>query len=274
MSPKSNRSLTDLSYEVDETPDAIIQWVESNLGMLKTPEAISDAYQAISRGDEYLGRTFKTQYYTMWRYATAVMLLGVKAHACGDAGFMKIMPPGRWKRMSSAKRLKSARVELLSKLGQAMHMASYTVRGGYIMPVSLMAQREPLRYSEVFSLDVDQLDLLIQDLTVAKSTIKQIEDKRKAIERDIKKRQKDELASAKRTKKTTGNKLADLPLQTDGVITLSSVNISDNPDFSKDCLEMNTMDKQSEKVPLKTSKKDDKNSEKSKSQSTLFSFGG
>ena len=119
ISNKSTRSLLDLSFEVDETPDTTIQWIESNLGMLKDPAAISSAYQALSRSDEYLGRTFKTQYYTLWRYATAMMLLGVRSNASSHGGFTKIMPPDRWKRMSTGKRLKTARQQLLERLGSA-----------------------------------------------------------------------------------------------------------------------------------------------------------
>ncbi|PKL59184.1 MAG: replication protein C, partial [Methanomicrobiales archaeon HGW-Methanomicrobiales-4] len=201
LNPKSGRSIMDLSYEVDETPDTEIQWIEGNIGMIKDPKSVCGAYQAVSRSDEYLGRTFKAQYYTLWRYATATMLLGVRNNASGTGGFMKIMPPERWKRMSTGKRLKTAREQLLSRLGRTMHMASGTVRNSYLMPVSLLAQQNPQLYAEDFSLDLDQLDMLLQDSAIAKATIKLIEDKRKIAEREQKSRLKEEAAAAQKARK-------------------------------------------------------------------------
>jgi len=282
ISPKSTRSLLDLSFEVDETPDTILQWIEGNIGLLKDPSAISGAYQAVSRSDEYLGRTFRAQYYTLWRYATAIMLLGVRSNAKGSGGFMKIMPPERWKRMSSGKRIKTAREQLLSRLGSSMHMASCTIRNGYIMPVSLMAQQDPMKYAETFSLDTDQLDLLIQDTVVAKSIIKQIEDARKLAERELKKRLKEEAGSAKRTKKT-----ARTTVEKEVAIT------GNNGEFAWDSVKsapVSPLPNKSESPdlpgfagsePVSTAandpetpgKKNAKKGEKPAAQATLFSFG-
>ena len=256
LSSKSSRSLMDLSFEVDETPDTEIQWIEGNLSMIKDPIGISGAYQAVSRADEYLGRTFKNQYYTLWRYATATMLFGVRSNSTGAGGYMKIMPPDRWKRMSTGKRQKTAREQLLSRLGRAMHMASGTVRNGYLIPVSLMAQLDPVRYAETFSLDQDQLDLLIQDSDVAKSVIKQITDKQKAIDRDLKKRQKEETAASLKSKKK-GAKTPAIPL---------------------DSFKAPPVPPGDDKEPVSDNQKDttsrEEKADKPASQSTLFSFGG
>ncbi len=251
-----SRPLTDIAFEVDETPDTEMQWIEGNIALMKDQTAICKAYQAVSRADEYLGRTFRNQYYTLWRYATATMLLGVNDAACGSGGYMKIMPPERWRRMSTAKRQKSAREQLLSRLGRSMHMASGTVRSGYLMPVSLLAQQNPDEYAEEFSLDLDQLDLLIQDSEIAKSVIKKIEDRRKEAEKELKKRQKEETKAAQKARKIA-EKQAPLP-------PAAPANKEEQPNSSHQG-EQNTG-----KIPEENGGK----GEKSPSQSTLFSFGG
>ncbi len=258
LSQKSSRSLLDIAFEVDETPDTELQWIEGNLGLLKDPHAVCNAYEAISRADEYLGGTFRTQYYTLWRYATAVMLLGVKSSVSGTSGgFMKIMPPERWRRMSTAKRQKTARETLLSRLGKATHMSAGTIRNGYLMPVSLLAQENPERYAEEFSLDQDQLDLLIQDSDIAKAIIKKIEDQRKALEKELKKRQKEEAAALQKAKKKESSKNTSVG---------SSADTSHHTlgDFAS-----------AVSLPSDTNQEDtDTKPEKKPSQSTLFSFGG
>jgi replication factor C large subunit len=250
------RPLTDIAFEVDETPDTELQWIEGNIGLMKDQEAICSAYQAVSRADEYLGRTFKSQYYTLWRYATATMLLGVNDAACGSGGFMKIMPPDRWRRMSTAKRQKSAREQLLSRLGKTMHMAAGTVRNGYLMPISLLAQQNAEGYAEEFTLDVDQLDLLIQDSDVAKTVIKKIEDRRKEAEKDLKKREKEEAKAAQKTRKVVEKQKS---------LSSPSLVVKEEPSSADHQEKQNT-----EKNPDDKSNK----AEKNRAQSTLFSFGG
>nr|WP_319537946.1 replication factor C large subunit [uncultured Methanospirillum sp.] len=251
-----SRPLTDIAFEVDETPDTEMQWIEGNIGLMKDQAAICRAYQAVSRADEYLGRTFRSQYYTLWRYATATMLLGVNDAACGSGGYMKIMPPERWRRMSTAKRQKSAREQLLSRLGRTMHMAAGTVRSGYLMPVSFLAQQNPDEYAEEFSLDLDQLDLLIQDSEIAKSVIKKIEDRRKEVEKELKKRQKEEAKTAQKARKIA-EKQAPLP-----------------PAAPAKIEEQTSADLKEEQNTGKTPEEKSGKAEKSPSQSTLFSFGG
>jgi replication factor C large subunit len=257
LNPKSSRSLIDLAYEVDETPETEIQWIEGNISMIKDIKAACGAYMAVSRSDEYLGRTFIAQYYTLWRYATAIMLLGVRKHASGAGGFMKIMPPERWKKMSVGKRLKFAREQLLSRLGRSMHMSAETVRNNYLAPVSLLAEQNPLRYAEEFVLDADQLDMLLQDSQTAKATIKLVEEKRKKAERELRKLQKEEAAEAKK-KRENGSKRT--PASAESKNKSNSTSSDETGSSSAPRTE------QPEKM------KDGK--DKDPSQSTLFSFGG
>jgi replication factor C large subunit len=250
-------SLLEMGMSVDETPDAILQWIESNLGVLPDKNKNSQAYGALSRADMYLGYTFKNQYYTLWRYASAMMLLGVHDVMKGrPSGYAKIMPPSRWRQMSVAKRQKLMREQLLSNLGSDMHMSASSVRNLYLCPVSLLAKQFPDPFAREFNLDVDQLDILIHDTATAKSIVKAIEDERKQIEKELKKKKKEEEAKAKKSKVTKkgSDKTTD---------TVSSIE-------TLVCQEKNGINPREEN----SEKTDDKSIEKDKktSQSTLFNF--
>ncbi|HPP78302.1 MAG TPA: replication factor C large subunit, partial [Methanospirillum sp.] len=129
----------------------------------------------------------------LWRYATALMLYGVHDVMRGrSTGYAKIMPPSRWKQMSVAKKQKTIREQLLSDLGSSMHMSASTVRNLYLCPVSLLAKQFPGRFARTYDLDVDKLEILIHDPARAKSVIKEIEQEKKQIEKELKKKKEEE----------------------------------------------------------------------------------
>ena len=163
-----------MSYEIDETPDVIEQWIEANMGALKSPEESLLAYRYLSRADEYIGYTYRQQYYTLWRYATVNMLLGTNIASGGHGIHERISSPRRWQKMASSRRQKAIRTSLLGKLGGLMHIPQQTVRDGYLNLLSILAEKEPLEFARELNLDADQLALLIHDRVKATSIVKQI----------------------------------------------------------------------------------------------------
>jgi replication factor C large subunit len=166
--------LMKISYEIDDPPDSILQWVEANLPALKEPPREAAAYRYLSRADEYIGNTYRQQYYTLWRYATATMLLGASLAAGGVGIHERINSPRRWQKMASSRRQKTTRMELLGKLGDMLHMSRRNVRDGYFSMVSILAEKEALSYARDLSLDADQLTLLIHDRVKATAVTKNL----------------------------------------------------------------------------------------------------
>lgn len=194
-------SLLDISMSVDETPDTILQWIEENLGVLPDRKKTAKAYAALSRADMYLGYTFLNQYYTLWRYATAIMLYGVHDVMKGrTSGYAKIMPPSRWRLMSGAKKQKNMRERILTEFGTSMHMSSASVRNLYLCPVSLLAKEFPDKFARKFSLDAESLNYLIDDPVTSKSIVKSIENEKKLIEKELKKKKRMEETIVKKSK--------------------------------------------------------------------------
>jgi replication factor C large subunit len=175
--------LMKLSYEIDDTPDSILQWVEANLPALKEPPREAVAYRYLARADEYIGNTYRQQYYTLWRYATANLLLGTNIAAGGRGIHERINSPHRWQKMASSRRQKTTRMDLLGSLGGMMHMSRRNMRDGYLSMVSILAENEALAYARDLDLDTDQLALLIHDRVKATAIVKQLAAEKKEEEK-------------------------------------------------------------------------------------------
>ncbi|QYZ80465.1 replication factor C large subunit [Methanofollis formosanus] len=184
---KSDKELMDLKMAVDDDPEAVLQWLEGNLATLQRPEAEMRAYVPLARADVWLGLTRRRQYYALWKYATATMLLGVKAAAGGTGAHGRLMPPARWRRMGSARKQKAIRATVMQKLSHALSLPQHTIREEYLPLVTLLVDEDPLAYAEALALDADELDFFLHDKARSKEVAKEL----KAIERERKKREKE-----------------------------------------------------------------------------------
>lgn len=191
--------LMKIAYEVDETPDTLEQWIEANTVHITDPSSFATAYEWLSRSDEYIGLTFRQQYYTLWRYATALMVLGVSDAAGGIGIHARISPPERWRKMGSYRKQRTVRTSLLRKVAEGLHMSQLVLRDSYLTPVSLLAERDPGSFVREFSLDADELNMLIHDKARAQKVV------REEIERE-KAREKEHEAEEKEKKKRTMRK--------------------------------------------------------------------
>jgi replication factor C large subunit len=194
----TGEDLMKIAYEVDETPDTLEQWIEANTMHLKDPGRYALAYQRLSRSDEYIGLTFRQQYYTLWRYATALMVLGVSDAAGGIGIHARIFPPERWKRMGTYRKQKSVRTSLLAKIAEALHMSQHVLRDTYMTPISILAERDPVSFVRDFLIDADELNLLIHDKAKAQKVIREEIEREKSLQKEREKEEKERIRQAKR----------------------------------------------------------------------------
>ena len=198
----SDEELLRLSYDVDDTPETIEQWVEGNIGHLTDPTAVAQAYRHLSRADEFLGNTYRRQYHTLWRYATAIMLLGVADAAGGKGIHARIMPPERWQKMSTAKKQKAIRIALLKKIADSMHIPQSTLREEYLGTFSVLVENDPVGYARAMMLDADQLNFFLNDRAKASEIVKAIEKTEKEKEKEqLKAKEPQKKAAPKKAKK-------------------------------------------------------------------------
>jgi replication factor C large subunit len=175
-----DEDLMKLSYDVDDTPETIEQWVEGNVHLLPTPSAVTEGYRHLSRADEYLGYTYRRQYYTLWRYAMAIMLLGVADASGGKGIHTRIMPPERWQKMSTSKKQKAIRIITLNKIAGTMHIPQNTLREKYLDILSLLVEHDPAAYARNLMFDADQLNFFLHDKARSTEIIKSLLPEEKA----------------------------------------------------------------------------------------------
>ena len=187
-----------LSREVDDTPETIEQWVEGSVHLIPDSSGTERAYRYLSRADEYLGYTYRRQYHTLWRYATAIMLLGVADAAGGKGIHARIMPPERWQKMSTAKKQKSIRISTLNKVAGLMHIPQNTLREQYLGTVSQLIEHDPAGFARDLSFDADQLNFFLSDRPVQRQLSKRLSRKRRRKKRRL---QKESQKKAKEEKK-------------------------------------------------------------------------
>ncbi|OPX62500.1 MULTISPECIES: replication factor C large subunit [unclassified Methanoregula] len=187
-----------LSREVDDTPETVEQWVEGSIPLIPDPAGMEQAYRALSRADEYLGYTYRRQYHTLWRYATAIMLLGVADAAGGRGIHTRIMPPARWQKMAVAKKQKAIRISTLGKVAGMMQIPQDTLREQYLGTVSRLVEIDPEGFARDLSFDADQLNFFLADkarsAAIVKAIVQEEREKEKTLEKEL-------LKSAKAEKK-------------------------------------------------------------------------
>lgn len=194
-------TLLSIAYVVDEPPETLLQWIEANLGGIEDPDALRSAYEFLSRSDEYLGFTYRQQYHVLWRYATALMVLGVAGVAGGKGIHSRISAPERWRRISTYQKQKSVRASMVRKVSSSLHMPQRTLKETYMSPLAMVIDRDPLSYAREFSLDSDELDLFLHDRSRAVSVSKILAMEEK--ERETR-REKETAAKTKRKADGTG----------------------------------------------------------------------
>jgi replication factor C large subunit len=207
FSKTPDEELLRLSYDVDDTPENIEQWVEGNVHFIPDVPSVAKAYRSLARADEYIGYTYRRQYHTLWRYATALMLLGVADAAGGRGIHARIMPPERWQKMSTAKKQKAIRYAVLSRLAAAMQLPQDTLREKYLETVSLLVEHDPETYAKELMLDADGLNFFLNDRSRAQEIIRGLAKK----EREQETEQKKEAKKTKPAEKAEAPPAAEVP---------------------------------------------------------------
>ena len=94
------REALEASYDVDETPDDLINWIEDNVPKDYRGGELADAYDFLATADRWLGRVRATQNYTFWRYAADNMTAGVAAaRRESKGGWTRYGPPSYWSKL-------------------------------------------------------------------------------------------------------------------------------------------------------------------------------
>ncbi|MDL5361499.1 replication factor C large subunit [Halalkalicoccus sp. NIPERK01] len=108
------------SYDVDETPDDLINWIEDNVPKDFEGAELADAYTALARADRWLGRVRATQNYSYWRYASDNMTAGVAAaRREPKGGWTRYGPPSYWRKLGRSRAARDRRDYVARRIAES-----------------------------------------------------------------------------------------------------------------------------------------------------------
>ncbi len=117
------------SYDVSETPDDLINWIEDNVPKDYHGEELTVAYEFLSNADRWLGRVRATQNYSFWRYAGDNMTAGVAAaRREPKGGWTRYSPPSYWSKLGRSRGTRDKRDYIARKIAEANGTSMSTAR--------------------------------------------------------------------------------------------------------------------------------------------------
>jgi replication factor C large subunit len=178
-----DNTLLRYAREVDATPDTIEQWIEESVTSITGAEEKAYAYETLAGADRFIGRTYRRQYYTLWKYASALMVMGTAEAAGGRGIHARIMPPERWRKMGTGRKQKTIRAGVMGKLADTYHIPGNALREDFFTPITKLVEAEPEVYARALHLDRDELEFFIGDKTRAAAIAKELAKERREEER-------------------------------------------------------------------------------------------
>jgi replication factor C large subunit len=161
------------TYDLDENPEDLIQWVDENLPLEYTaPDDLERGYHYLSRASLFLGRVSRRQNYNMWRYAGVLMTSGIMvARTSHHKGFVKYQPPSLWRKLGQTKGKRQIRDSIAKKIGTYCHVSmSYT--RSQLFPFFRMAIKNDEyapSITAILRLEPEEIAFLIESRSVTKN---------------------------------------------------------------------------------------------------------
>ncbi|WP_435095110.1 replication factor C large subunit [Halarchaeum sp. P4] len=117
------------AYDVDETPDDLLNWVEDNVPKDYSGSELADAYAFLANADKWLGRVRATQDYSYWRYATDNVAAGTAAARREQkGGWTRYGPPSFWSKLGRTKGTRNTRDYIARKIAEQSGCSMATAR--------------------------------------------------------------------------------------------------------------------------------------------------
>jgi replication factor C large subunit len=176
------------TYNLDENPEDLIQWVEENLPLEYTaPSDLEMGYHYLSRASLFLGRVSRRQNYNMWRYAGVLMTAGIMvARTNRYQGFVKYQSPSLWRKLGQTKSKRLVRDSIAKKIGTYCHVSmSYT--RSQLFPFFRMALKNDEyapSITAILRLEPEEIAFLVESRSVTKNIQKIFENAQLMIEKE------------------------------------------------------------------------------------------
>lgn len=152
------------SYDLDESPEDLIQWVDENLPLAYQGEDLFRGYECLARADVFLGRVSRRQNYGLWRYAGFLMTGGVQAaKAKARHGYVAFRPPGIWRRLGQSRKARGVRDSAATKIARRCHVSAALARAELMGFVGMLLKARKIAPKVAAELDLvaEEIALLI-----------------------------------------------------------------------------------------------------------------
>lgn len=161
------RSARDATFDIDQTPDDLVKWVEENAPLeMQDPSDLAAAFDAISKSDIYLGRTRRLQQYSLWAYAKELMTGGVavsRRHGLRPH-VAEYRFPSHFIVSSRARGPRNARRAVAAKLAEHFHTSPRCFEQSTLPYLSALLDRDEellVEFARRFDLDESDIGLLL-----------------------------------------------------------------------------------------------------------------
>ena len=154
------------SYDVDETPDDLINWIEDNVPKDYHGAELADAFDSLARADRWLGRVRATQNYSYWRYAADDMTAGVAAaRREPKGGWTRYGPPSYWTKLGRTRGTREKRDAIARKIAERAGTSLATTRRDVLPYLAAMTHhckdRElTIRMAAAYDLDESEVSFV------------------------------------------------------------------------------------------------------------------
>ncbi len=154
------------SYDVDETPDELLNWIEDNVPKDYQGAELADAYEFLANADRWLGRVRATQDYSYWRYATDNMTAGVAASRRGPkGGWTRYGPPSYWSKLGRTKGTRNTRDAIAERIAEREGTSVSTARREILPFLSAMTHHcknrdLTVRMAAIYDLDESEVSFI------------------------------------------------------------------------------------------------------------------
>ncbi len=152
------------SYDLDESPEDLIHWIDENLALAYSGEDLFRGYENLARSDIFLGRVGRRQNYGLWRYASFLMTAGVQAAKSRDLrGYVAFRPPSLWRRMGQSRKVRNIRDSVAKKIGKRCHVSASFARSDLINFIGLLLKdkNKAAPLAAELDLGIEEIALLI-----------------------------------------------------------------------------------------------------------------
>jgi replication factor C large subunit len=182
------REAHDATFNLDENPEDLIQWMDENLPLEYTaPNDLAEGYRYLGRASVFLGRVKRRQNYNMWRYAGVLMTAGImvaRSHHYG--GFVRYQPPSLWRKLGQTKGMRQVRDSTARKIGTHCHVSMSFTRSQLLPFFRLLLNNDEYApgIAALLRFEPEEIAFLIESKSVTKKVQNIYDTARSLIEKE------------------------------------------------------------------------------------------